>query len=303
MFVPRRGNLPTGSTLLYRPGVLGQARVHFAQAATKIDAWQSLSLLVPAVEDAADVWDKAEVQIEESPEVEKEPEAGAHFAALPSGLTQAKQYAGLTTALKDHLYRTHRLELQAATDLKEVSKPGESEGDFRARLAHRLNEERDAAVEKLRARFAPKLTAIQEQIRKAEQKLEKEKSQSTQQMWQTFISVGTSILAAICGRKLTSATNVGRAATSMRSAGKVLRKREDVSHAEENVEALQKRFADLDAECKEEAEKVRQAAQPDSQKFEAVQVQPKKADIKVTQVVLCWTPWYVNADGVAKPAS
>jgi hypothetical protein len=304
VFIPRRGNLPAGSTLLYRPGVLGRARVHFAQAASKIDVWQELTLLVPSVEDpSAGVWDEVEANTGDAPDLDKEPEASARFASLPAGLTQPKQYTALTTALKDHLYRTHRLELRTAKELKEISRPDESEGDFRIRLAHKLNELRDATMDDLRARYAQKHTVIQEKARKAQQKLDKEKSQASHQMWQALIEFGTSLVAAVCGRKLTSATNVSRAATSMRSAGRVMKEREEVGHAEENVEVLQKQMADLDAQCQEEIEKVRRDAQPENQQLETVQLQPKKSDISVTQVVLCWTPWYVNADGVAQPAS
>jgi F0F1-type ATP synthase membrane subunit b/b' len=188
--------------------------------------------------------------------------------------------------------------LHRAAELKEVSQPGESEGDFRVRLAHKLNEQRDAAMDDLRARYAQKQAAFQEKVRKARQKLEKEKSQASHETWQAIVSFGTSLLKAICGRKLNSATNLGRAETSMRSAGRAWKEREEVGQAEENVEALQKQMADLDAQCQEEIEQVRKDAQPENQQFETVQVQPKKADISVTQVVLCWTPWDESADGV-----
>ena len=49
-----------------------------------------------------------------------------------------------------------------------------TEGDFTARVAQLAREQRDLAVEKLRNRYAPKLDRLQERIRKAEQKIDKE---------------------------------------------------------------------------------------------------------------------------------
>src|SRR5690606_31877942 len=95
-------------------------------------------------------------------------------------------------------------------------------------------------------------------IRKAEQRVEREKAQASHQVMQTAISFGTSILGALFGRKLASATNIGRAATSMRSASRAAQQRADVGQAQESVEALRERLASLDEEFQAEVAKVGQ---------------------------------------------
>lgn len=302
VFIPGRQLLPKGASLVYKPALAGKAQVHFAKAGTGVDLWKTLSILAQ-VDDAvsATVWDEAEVLTEEEHELGSEPEGDGQFAPLPPDLSQAKKYAQITNFLRDSLYRTQALKLWTCAALKQTSKPEESEGDFRARISHGSRENRDLQIEKLRAKYAPKFAALDERKRKALQRVEKEKSQATQSSMSAAISFGTSMLGALFGRKLKSAANVGRAATSMRSAGRVMREREDVAQAEENVEAIDKRIAELDAEFQAETERLEGATAPDALKLDEIEIKPKKADINVMQVALAWVPYQVDASGMAKP--
>ena len=99
--------------------------------------------------------------------------------------------------------------------------PAGDEGEFRAHLALALREKRDAEIDRLRKKYAPRLTTLEDQIRRADERIERERSQLSQQKMQTAISVGTSILGALLGRKKISATNAGRIGTAARSAGRI----------------------------------------------------------------------------------
>jgi len=300
-FLSRRGNVPSGTTLLYRPTVLGLAKVHFAQAANGIEASQTLSLQATLDgELPPDVWAEATLE-DEQPELETQPEAGAKFASLPADLSRPKKYAELTAALKDFLYRNRKLSVWKCSALKQTSTGGESEAAFRLRLSQGAREQRDLLVEKLRQKYSPKLAAITEQIRKAAARVEKEKSQATQQTMSAALSFGTSILSAMFGRKLASSANLGRVATSVRAAGRIAKERQDIGQANETVEALQEKFATLEGEFKAETETLQASLQAEALALEEVQLQPKKSDIVITQVALLWTPWALKADGMVEP--
>ncbi len=301
-FVARRANLPEGASVLYRPALLGMAKVHFAQAATDIDVWQDVALLAEIGESLpADTWAGAADRSEDAPEFDSGPETGAKFAKLPSELARAKQYASLATALKDALYRNRKLKIFKCPALKETSAADETESEFRVRLSHSGREARDAQVEKLRQKYAPKIAALEERVRKAQIKVEKEKAQASQQTMNTVYSFGASILSALFGRKLMSSTNVTRAATSMRQAGRIARERQDVADAAEGDEVLQQQLDDLNAQFESETEKLQATLSPDSLELEAVLIQPRKSDIKVDEVRLVWLPWIVRMDGAAEP--
>lgn len=301
LFMACRAAPRAGQTLLYRPAVLGSAKIHFTQASTGIDAWETVTLLA-STSDTDSIWNDAQSLADGAPDLEKQPASAAAFASLPAELSRPKRYPELATSLKDHVYRHRTLKLWKSALVKQISQPGESEGEFRARLSHTARELRDGQLEKLRGKYAPKLAALQEQIRKAQQRVEKEKQQASQQTLQTAISVGTSILGALFGRKLASSANITRAGTSMRSASRTAKERADIEQANETVEALQERLSLLETELQLELDTVKSTVDADRLELTEVEIKPKKGDISVEQTVLAWTPWLVDDRGLSEPA-
>jgi hypothetical protein len=300
-FIAARHRPSSGEKLVYRPGVLANARIHYVHAASGVDVWESLALLAEMDEESGNQpWESAHVSRDKEADTDSEPEADAGFDSLPTSLTRPKTYSELTKTLKDHLYRTQRLKLLRSPTTKQFSQPGESEGDFRIRITQAAHELRDKQVEQLRSKYAPKLSSLQERVRKAEQRVEKERSQASQQTFQTVLSVGASVLGALFGRKLASSANVTRATSSVRAAGRIARQREDVGQAEETVEALRQQLADLEAAFNAEAEKVRETTSADQLVLDPLEIQPRKSDVNVQGVVLAWAPWQVATDGSAK---
>ena len=62
------------------------------------------------------------------------------------------------------LYEHQRLTLIQCDELKLRSKPGESEGDFRSRIALTLREKRDARTAELRSQYGTRLAALQARL-------------------------------------------------------------------------------------------------------------------------------------------
>ena len=90
-FVPRRGPVEAGESLLYRPAILGVARLHYADKKAGVDHWETLALLHRIDDEMpAEVWADSEPYDDGVPELDKAPEAGARFAPLPSELARAK---------------------------------------------------------------------------------------------------------------------------------------------------------------------------------------------------------------------
>ncbi len=299
-FIPARRDPDSGDKFVYRPALLGIAKAHFVKTTADVDVWDAVSILAPVADEVSlDPWDDGELSHDGPPDLEKTPAGGAAFAPLPADLAKPKKYATLTTALKDHLYRVHRLTVWKCKSPKAVSRADENEGDFRSRLSQVLREERDLAVEKLRQKYAPKVTALHEQLRKAEQRKAKEEEQAKSQTWGTMLTVGSSLLGAFLGKRTLSVTNVSKAATAARSAGKLAKERTDIGYAEENLEAVQQRLAALEAEFKAETEKLSAHVDPTAIELEEVTLQPKKSDITISQVALVWVPWSMPSDGEA----
>ncbi|MFV1964977.1 MAG: ATP-binding protein [Pirellulaceae bacterium] len=300
--LPKRSSSADGA-MVYRPALFGVARVHFVRSTADVDWWETVALLrAVSGSPPEDMWKEAESIEQDEFDCDTEPASGARFANLPSEFTRPQSFSSWKKALKNHLYQSHTLRLFKCSTLKATSRPGESKGDFRVRLRQRATEQRDLAVEKLRKRYSPKLRRLQERIRKAEQAVAREKSQVHQQTLQTALSIGTTVLGALFGRKLGSRTNVTRAASSMRSAGRVASQSGDVQRARENVETLQQQMQDLENEFQKESTEVRERYQPDELEVAELPIRPRKSDLSVEQVTLVWTPWRVDASGIAEPA-
>ena len=109
-------------------------------------------------------------------------------------------------------------------------------------------EERDEAAEKLRMKHASKARTLEDRIRRARQKIEKEKEEASQEKLNTMISLGATLLSAFTGRKKLSASTLGRATTALRGAGRSSGRGGDVERAEESAEALVEELAELNRE-------------------------------------------------------
>jgi hypothetical protein len=298
-FIPIRGNQPSGSTLIYQPMLLAASQVRVLDGKAGIDMTQDVTLLAPISDGAVALdWDRAVEADLAVADLESGPSDGAQFGTVPSAASKAKSYEAWNKDFSSWLFRTQKIDLFKSPSSKEVSKPGESERDFRVRLQQSGREARDKQSDSLRQKYAPKIAALQDRIRRAGQMVERQQAESRSSQMQAAISVGASILGAFLGRKTISATNIGRATTAIRGAGRAIKESKDVGQAEENVSALQQQLADLEAQFKTETDALAAAIDPLNEKLETVSLKPTKANIAVRLVALAWTPHWQDGKGV-----
>lgn len=294
--------VPRDAQLVYRPGLLGRARLHFVRSTYKVDHWEDRVLLVHAERKIdEDPWDDSVPLSPRDLDTQPEAAADARFATVPAIITRASTYAGWQRQLKEHLYREAELPLFRCKLPKAYSEPGETEGDFRIRLTQAAHERRDLEVEKLRKKYASKLKTLKGRILSARQAVDRETDQYNRAKSDSFISIGSSLLGALFGRKLASRTNVGRAATAARSAGRASQQKSDIARAEEKVSVLEADAKALEVESAEAIQELQEKFQVDALELENLSVTPRKGDMEIEQVALAWLPWAVTADGDSEP--
>jgi len=118
-------------------------------------------------------------------ELEREPADAASYGDLPAAASKPKSYEAWSKALADTLFRGMQLELFKSPSLGLVSQPNEDERAFRIRLQHAAREERDRGAEKLRSKYAPRVQSLQDQLRRAQDRIARE-----QAVWAYLFSVG-----------------------------------------------------------------------------------------------------------------
>ncbi|MCL5736312.1 MAG: hypothetical protein M1274_12110 [Actinobacteria bacterium] len=183
-----------------------------------------------------------------------------------------------------------------------TSNPGETEGEFRARLQLAARERRDELTDKIRAKYATKTAALQQQFLRAEHAVEREQEQAKNRKMQTAISFGATLLGAFTGRRLVSSGTLGRATTAMRDVGRTIDEQGDIKRAEESLAALKQKQADLDAEFQAEVDAIGAQTDPMTETLDQITIRPRKSDITVDSLGLVWMPYWRDASGSLSPA-
>ena len=302
-FIPARGSAPGGSLLLYRPMVLGSAKVSFVDTKLAVDQSQEVRCLTAITDEPVPVkWDNSQEAGIAISDLEKEPLTEAQHEEVPAVARRAKSYQGWTRDFVAFLYGNQKLDLFKSPSTGEVSHPGEAERDFRVRLQQTAREQRDEQVEDLRRKYAPRMAALQERIRRARQAVEREAGQANQAKLQTAISFGTTILGAFFGRKAVSVSSLGRATTAARGVGRSMKEQQDIGRANETVEALQAQLVEIETELQSETQAMEAKIDAQNEQLETVSIKPKKTNISVQIVTLAWAPFWRDDSGEARPA-
>ena len=294
---------PGAGPVVYRPGVLGVARLHYVDKKLGVDAWEPVALLAP-VEGADARWEDArELPADAPTRLLTAPADAATFEEAPASVSNAGSWGEWKKSLAVALYQNRPLKLFRCDALDVVSTPGESLADFKARLLHSGREQRDADVEALRKRWAPKLQSLQNAVQRAQKALGDQQAQAQGQTLDTVVTVGTTLLGAFLGRKMVSVTNLNRARTALRSGSRTVKERQDVGSASQQLESARAQLAAAESEFREETGRLQASSAPESLEVAEFTVPARKSDIAVGNLLLAWTPWRAGADGIPAPVS
>jgi hypothetical protein len=271
------------------PTIYGAADVRFTDTKLKVDVTRPVAYMT-AVNDGPVALDWTLAEAVEIPpdQLQSDAPAGATYAEVPSPATKARSYAAWSKQFATWLTVSQGMAVMVSPTTGEVSRPDESERDFRGRLQHAGREVRDDAVEKLRRKYAPKQAALQERLRRAKQALDRETEQASGAKIQTAISFGATLVGALFGRKTISASTVGRATTAARSVGRTIKESDDIGRAQETVEAINAQIQALDAEVAAETAALQTSTDVSSEVLETVTLKPKRAGVTVKLVALVW---------------
>jgi tRNA/tmRNA/rRNA uracil-C5-methylase (TrmA/RlmC/RlmD family) len=92
------------------------------------------------------------------------------------------------------------------------------------------------------------------------------------------------------GRKVASASNIGRAATAARGMSKIGKESQDVARAAEEASAARTQLGDLEAQMEADIQQVTADWDLSQEPFERVLVKPKRGGVSVQLVSLVWVP-------------
>jgi hypothetical protein len=278
-------------SIVYRPVVLGAARIGFTDPRLKIDEAREVLYSAPVDDGPVPLdWGRASAVPLAASDLHDEPALpDAAFLDVPGPAAQKKSYAAWHKAFAAWLASAERLELRRHAATKLTSHAGESERDFRIRVQEATRAARDEAVDALRKKYAAKQETLAERVRRAEAAVQRETHQASEAKMQTTISFGATVLGALFGRRKVGAGTIGRATTAARGMGRSMRQAADVQRAEEALAGARQKVADLEAELAREVEAIASAMDAAGE-FETVTLAPKRGQVTVHFVGLGWDP-------------
>ena len=276
---------------LYRPVIVGAAKVHFEDERTGLDYAREVMFVTPIVDGPLPVrWEDSKwagaIGVRE---LTSDPAPSARFEPLPAPALAPKSYAAWSKELAKWLARTQGIARMKSPKHKLFSQPGEDERSFRARLALLGREARDEETLAVRDKLSTKLATLEERIRRQQEVVARGEEQAGTQRMDAALSAGGGLLGAFFGRT-TAKGVVSGAAKAARSASRASTKARSVAREKEDLATLYAKHAELQREAQAAVAKVASTHDPSTVVLENVVTKPKKTGITIHLVALAWQP-------------
>ena len=290
-FIPAGPGVPA-EEINYVPAVIRIGEVRFQDAAKGISGSEIFALLNSIDPGGEVVWSK---NLPLPPglapsQLGSEPLEGASFGDPPQTLLDEKMWSQLSKDFVNWMYnhRTATVYKSPLTGL--VSNYGESEGDFRARLLHAAHEIRDEKIAELRTSFGKRIKTLEDRISRAMALVEDQKSQANSAKMDTAIRVGSTLLGAILGKRVSATSSRG----AMSGASRAWKESRDVARAEEAVDEHQRELEQIERDCEDQVERLKQALDPRTEKLESLTLTPLKKNCSSKAVGVVWMPYRLS---------
>jgi hypothetical protein len=283
-FMPLNRDVKEPVSLIYHPMIVGAAQVVFSDQKSKVNIAKEQIFLAPVTDNPIPVnWDDAEEASIKITELRNDPQEDYSYAELPPAALQKRNYVLWTKDFANWLTRTQRIQLFKSPRLNEISRPEETERDFRIRLEQKAREERDMQVAKLRQKYTSTFSRLDERVRKAKMALDEQQAQAKSQKYQVAVSIGEAILGGFLGRKSTS-----RASRATRAFSRSQKESRDKENAEKNLKAAEQERARLEQQFQDEVKNTETKINSLTETLENIQITPSKTDIAVRLLALVW---------------
>jgi hypothetical protein len=251
--------------------------------------------LLQAVKDAPpdDIWQGAAIAAAAAT-TDDAPDSQAQFADLPAELSRDKSYPIFLKQLKDHLYREGSLQLWQCAALEAISKPDESEAEFRARLEPQLAQQLATKRDELERQWQKKLADANDRVAKAQSKVSVRRMQFFAKLGSMLWVVFDTIMAAMGKNMPGRRRSLDPALRSMATeTGQSSDAKLDLEQALQNQQQVQQQHD----EALKQLESSLSAGTLTLDKYE---LKPQKSDISADEVALVWLPYRINSAGVAE---
>lgn len=287
-YLPLASRPGPNQRVVYVPRLLGVADVTYHNSRYKVSTNRRIAAGLEIEDGPVPVdWDRAELIPLELRELNDTGLDDAGYAHPANAGERPGNYSKWERSFKSWLRAGQALVLYKSPDPKAVSEPGETEGEFRARLQLLAREKRDAELRRLRDKYAGKIDALEQRVLAAQRKVDREQSQAVQSRIETALSVGSAVLGAFLGRKRSSADNAGSA---VRKAGRMRKESSDAAIARNALQEAELALQALNEEFEAELAQAERPLDAQALQLDPIRIRPRAADIDVRYFGIAWAP-------------
>ena len=287
-----RGIAPTTQPRYhYRPALVGQAQIWFANRTYNVNTQKRVTVLMPELQTRGLVqWQ--DYQVDEMPtnEFDPLPLPEATFADLVYPFDDEKNVADLSGDFSDWLYRNYQLTRYRNPDLKLVSEVDESKDEFTARTQQAGKTNIDDGIEAIQTKYAKQKKSIEDKLMKEEMALEKDKQTLGHRRMEEAGTGLQTVIGLFGGRK--KSINSSLTKRRMTATAKA-----NVEQSEAMIEKYKSELAELEAIIQQDIEEYQNGIQEKSVEIEEIFIKPLKKDVVVEFFGLAWAPVYAFKDG------
>ncbi|NLX11191.1 MAG: DUF87 domain-containing protein [Chloroflexi bacterium] len=282
-----------GSLVLYRPILIAQAEVRYADRKADVTMVQPYAYHVPEVEKAGLIhWDEHHVSYIDPKEISQEPFGEAAFGTPSPGLTDSKRMTALKNELIDYIYKMGTITVMYNPELDLYGQPGMGRRDFLVQAQALARQRRDEEIDKVMAQYDKKFDQLEVKLRKVARERAAAQDQLSNVRNEELFTTGEAVLSLLRGRTTYTLSRVSRARRYKNYV------EEDIQASEGEIMELEDQMARLEAEMSEALRSLNAAWGERASLVEDYRISPFKKDIYLGIFGIGWKPhWMVVVNG------
>ncbi len=282
----RTGDLGEPSSL-YRPVIVGQARVAYLDRSTNISHEATYTVRLDELERKGLVrWEEFLVSSLELRTLSASYQPGASFDSMDDfSALDAKYLKELQADFEDWIYRTQSMTLRINEALNVVAGPTVSDEDFKKMCEKGLEASKEEAVEALEEKYEKKLKTLEDKLRKEEVELDGDMQELKGRRMEEAGKGLENVIGLLAGRRRSLSTSL----TKRRMTAKA---KLDVKESEEQIAAIEKEIEGLQAELEAESKALEEQLAGAVNQVIEKPVAPYKKNIFTETFGLVWVPYY-----------
>jgi len=286
--------LPDGareSGILYRPVLLAQADIHLVNARYGLNTnvpWAALAADATAVR-----WDEVAIPPLDDRALDRAPLRDARFAGLAAPLSDAKAMRALEAGLVEFIVRSGGVTVRANEKLKVYAGPDVDEAAFEAMCRDAADDQMQAELDKVKARFAVKLKAAEDKLKKEERELAEDQADYDGRKREEYAKHAETLLGFLGGRRKSLSGSLSKRRMTEKA-------KADIEESQQAIADLQEQLGGLREEMEAELDGVEAKWQDLMDDTRELPVTPRKTDVRLPLFGVAWLPHYLVNDAAGR---